>query len=184
MSSTTISKYEMLTQDICTTDDIVAEAEAIAFAPCSAEVRSPLVGEVVHFVGDPNRLFTSGVIGHGVAIRPSEGRLVAPFDGEVDGVFPTGHAIGLLHPSGMEMLIHIGIDTVKLGGEHYTVHVAAGQKVKAGETLITFDLAAIAAAGYDLATPVLVTNYEEFPNLSDAATGDINHGDPLFTARR
>lgn len=96
--------------------------------------------------------------------------------------FPAGHAFGLRHADGAEVLIHIGLDTVKLGGEHSTVKVTSGQQVSAGDLLVEFDGDAIERAGYDLTTPVIVTNPDLYPAIASAPSGPIAHGDPLFTA--
>lgn len=147
-----------------------------------AAVLSPLDGIVVPLREVPDPAFGEGGLGDGVAIRPSGNVVYAPFDGVVVAAFPTGHAVGLRHPSGAEVLIHVGIDTVRLAGEHFTLRVEGGQQVRAGDVLVEFDAAQITAAGYDLITPVVVTNGEEFPTLADVADGNIGHGDPLFLA--
>jgi PTS system beta-glucosides-specific IIC component len=100
----------------------------------------------------------------------------------VVAAFPTGHAFGLRHADGTEVLIHIGLDTVKLNGEHFAVKVTSGQQVTAGDLLVEFDGEAIEKAGYDLTTPVIVTNPDLYPEIADAASGPIAHGEPLFTA--
>jgi len=145
-------------------------------------VRSPLDGTVVPLSETPDAAFADGGLGQGVAIRPRSGALYAPFDAVVVAAFPTGHAIGLRHPDGAELLIHIGIDTVRLGGEHFALKVASGQEVRAGDLLVEFDVDAIAAAGYDLTTPVIITNPDLYPHVAAPASGPIGHGDPLFTA--
>ena len=109
-------------------------------------------------------------------------RFYAPFDAVVVAAFPTGHAVGLQHADGAEALIHIGLDTVKLGGKHFALKVESGQRVSAGDLLVEFDLDAIAAEGYDLTTPVIITNGELYPSIEAAASGPIAHGDALYTA--
>ncbi|MDY7542187.1 MULTISPECIES: beta-glucoside-specific PTS transporter subunit IIABC [unclassified Cryobacterium] len=146
------------------------------------EVSSPLDGTVIALSETPDAAFADGSLGHGVAIIPRKGALYAPLDATVVVAFPTGHAIGLRHADGAELLIHVGIDTVRLGGEHFSLKVARGQTVSKGDLLIEFDLDAITAAGYNLTTPVIVTNGELYPTLFDQAAGPISHGDPLFRA--
>lgn len=146
------------------------------------EVRSPLDGTVVALREVPDAAFADGGLGEGVAIRPRSGALYAPFDATVVAAFPTGHAIGLRHADGAEVLIHIGIDTVKLSGTHFDLKVSSGQQVAAGDLLVEFDLEQIAAAGYDTITPVIVTNPDLYPSIGSLATGPIEHGDPLFVA--
>ncbi|TQK20876.1 PTS system beta-glucoside-specific IIA component (Glc family) /PTS system beta-glucoside-specific IIB component (Glc family) /PTS system beta-glucoside-specific IIC component (Glc family) [Microbacterium sp. SLBN-154] len=159
------------------------EPASPATADTDLAVRSPLDGTVVALSETPDAAFADGSLGDGVAILPRSGVLYAPFDATVAALFPTGHAIGLRSKDGAEVLIHIGIDTVRLKGEHFHVKVASGQEVSAGDLLIEFDLDAIAAAGYDLTTPVVVTNGDLYPEITDAASGPIAHGDALFVAR-
>jgi len=154
-------------------------------APVAANdvaVLSPVDGTVVPLSEVPDAAFADGSLGRGVAVQPRSGAVYAPFDATVVAAFPTGHAFGLRHADGAELLIHIGIDTVKLGGEHFAVKVTAGQQVKAGDLLVEFDGDAIEKAGYDLTTPVIITNPDLYPEVAAAAAGPIAHGDPLFTA--
>ncbi len=145
-------------------------------------VLSPVDGIVVPLSEMSDGAFADGSLGQGVAIRPSAGAVYAPFDALVVAAFPTGHAIGLRNPDGAEVLIHVGVDTVRLGGEHFTLKVKSGQEVKAGELLLEFDRAAIEAAGYDLTTPVIVTNRDLYPGVAHAASGPLSHGEQLFIA--
>lgn len=157
------------------------DADTVPSGP-DATVLSPLDGSVVDLSDVPDPAFSTGGLGQGVAIRPLGDTVYAPFDGEIVAVFPTGHAIGLRSDSGAELLIHVGIDTVKLAGEHFTALVEGNQRVEAGQPLLTFDREAISAAGYDLITPVVVTNGANFPGLSTTASGSVSHGDALFLA--
>jgi PTS system beta-glucosides-specific IIC component len=145
-------------------------------------VLSPLDGIAVPLTDVPDAVFAGGALGQGVAIIPRVGALYAPFDALVVAAFPTGHAIGLRHADGAEALIHIGIDTVKLAGEHFTLRVEKGQQVKAGDLLGEFDIAAISAAGYDITTPVIITNPKKYPTIGSPASGPVAHGDSLFLA--
>jgi PTS system beta-glucosides-specific IIC component len=162
--------------------DPVQESTAAVAVDNDLDVLSPLDGTVVALSAVPDAAFSSGALGKGVAIVPRTGLLYAPFDALVVAAFPTGHAVGLQHADGAELLVHIGTDTVKLAGKHFTLKVESGQKVRAGDLLVEFDMAAIAAAGYDLTTPVIVTNGDLYPNLDRLANGPIAHGDLLFTA--
>ncbi|MBO5898942.1 MAG: PTS glucose transporter subunit IIA, partial [Clostridia bacterium] len=123
------------------------------------------------------------VLGDGIAVLPSEGVLCSPTDGRVDQVFETGHAITLVTEGGAELLLHIGIDTVALKGQHFEVQVAGGQTVKCGDELICFDMAGIRAAGYDVTTPMIVSNSDEF-ELTVLADGNVRAGQALLRLRR
>ena len=125
-------------------------------------ISSPIAGNVIPLNEVPDETFASGLLGKGVGIVPSQGRVVSPVNGSVASLFRTGHAIGLLSDEGVELLIHVGLDTVKLEGKHFTVHVAQDQPVRCGDLLIEFDLAAIHQAGYELATPIVITNSEDY----------------------
>ena len=129
---------------------------------------SPLNGELIPLseVNDP--VFGSGAMGRGAAVKNPEGKVYAPFDGEITVFFETKHAIGLKSQDGVELLIHVGMDTVKLNGEHFTAHAAQGDKVKKGQLLLEFDPKAIAAAGYETTTPVVVTNATEYGDITVA----------------
>ena len=128
-------------------------------------VGAPIAGEVVSLKEIGDGVFSEAMLGEGVAIKPSKGEVVAPFDGTVAMVYTTKHAIALVNPEGLELLIHIGIDTVKLNGAHYDIKVAAGEAVKKGDVLGTFDIEAIQKAGYPTITPVVVTNMDRFPEV-------------------
>ncbi|MFJ6653351.1 beta-glucoside-specific PTS transporter subunit IIABC [Microbacterium sp. NPDC091313] len=166
--------------------DPVEEAASAASEPVTGTdlaVQSPLDGTAVALSEVPDAAFADGSLGQGVAIRPRSGALYAPFAGTVVAAFPTGHAVGLRSADGAEVLIHIGIDTVRLNGAHFALKVAAGQEVAAGDLLVEFDVDAITAAGYDLITPVIVTNPDLYPVVDEVASGPIAHGDALFVAR-
>ncbi|RZI93076.1 MAG: PTS glucose transporter subunit IIA, partial [Microbacterium sp.] len=165
-----------------TEPETAAPAEQAPVSANDVALLSPVDGTVVPLAEVPDAAFADGSLGRGVAIRPRSGAVYAPFDGTVVAAFPTGHAYGLRGADGAEVLIHIGIDTVKLGGTHFTPRVTAGQQVRAGDLLVEFDGDAIEAAGYDLTTPVIVTNPDLYPEIVEAASGPIAHGDPLFTA--
>lgn len=143
---------------------------------------APLDGEAVPLSAVPDPTFAEELLGKGAAVIPTNGRVVSPVNGKVLGIFKTCHALTLQSEDGAEILIHIGIDTVKLGGEHYTPHVVKGDVVKAGDLLIEFDLEAVKAAGYNTITPVLVCNTEEYKEVV-GATGTVRAGDTLITLK-
>ena len=120
-------------------------------------------------------------MGQGVAIVPEEGRLYAPVDGEVTTFFPTGHAIGMLSDNGAEILIHVGMDTVKMNGDGFTPKVAQGARVKKGDLLLEFDMAKIKAAGYSITTPIIITNTDAYADVVPSASGKVNALDAIIT---
>lgn len=156
------------------TDELLAEATT-SLLPEETLV-SPLSGEVVELASVNDPVFSSGAMGKGLAIKPSEGVVYAPADAEVTIAFETGHAYGLKTASGAELLIHIGIDTVSMNGEGFEKLVAAGDKVKAGAPLAKFDSSKIAAAGLDDTTMVIVTNTADFEVVEGLAQGTVAHG--------
>ncbi|MDD3252745.1 MAG: glucose PTS transporter subunit IIA [Lachnospiraceae bacterium] len=142
---------------------------------------APAKGRVISLqeVADP--AFASGVMGRGAAIVPTEGKLCAPCDGEITVLVPGGYAIGIRAYNGLEILIHIGLDTVRLDGKGFKVKVKQGSKVKAGDLLLQFDLDVIAAAGFSAVTPVLITNYGEFSEVVPTEAAEVEVGDPFIT---
>lgn len=130
------------------------------------KILAPVKGRSVPLKNVPDPAFSDGMLGQGMAIEPADGRLVAPVNGKVLGIFRTCHAVTLLSEEGVELLIHIGLDTVKLEGEHFTPHVKKGDMVKPGDLMMEFDVAAITAAGYNLITPVLVCNAGDYSAVS------------------
>ncbi len=137
-------------------------------------------GTVVPMAEVQDEAFSNCILGSGVAIEPSEGRLYAPADAEVDNLFDTHHAIGLVTEDGVEILLHIGINTVELGGRHFEAHVDVGQKVKKGDLLISFDMEAVKAAGYLLTTPMIICNTEDYQSITALAAGEIQTGSALL----
>jgi beta-glucoside PTS system EIICBA component len=167
-------------QQQASTDTTSAASEVAATKVQNEEVVSPLNGEVIALSEVKDAAFSSGALGHGVAIEPSEGKLVAPVAGTVSALFPTKHAIGITTDAGADLLIHIGMDTVQLEGKFFTAHVSQGDYVKAGQLLIEFDMEQIKEAGKPLTTPIVVTNHKEF-DLQLANAKQVNIGTPLFT---
>ncbi len=150
------------------------------FKPEEEIVGAPVAGKVVPVseVNDPT--FSEGIVGQGVAILPTGNEVVAPCDAVVDVMFETGHAVSITTAFGAEVLIHVGLETVKLGGQHFTVHVKKGDHVKAGQLMIEFDREAIAAEGYDTITPVVICNAEEFGKLTTTTGGVVAVGDRII----
>lgn len=145
-------------------------------------VFSPISGKVLALETIKDETFASGLLGKGVAIVPDNGRVVSPIDGVVSSLFRTSHAIGLTAQDGAEVLIHVGLDTVKLDGKFFTPHVAVDDVVKVGDLLLEFDLSAIQAAGYDLTTPVVITNSDEFIDVLPLQPSVVTACAPLLSA--
>ena len=163
------------------------EEKAEEAAPAPKEIQqeiiaSPLIGNVVPLDQVPDQVFASGAMGKGIAIDPTDGVVVAPAKATVNLVFPTGHAIGLTTENGVELLIHIGMDTVSLAGKGFKTYVEAGDVVEAGQKLIEFDLATIRDAKLPVITPVIVTNTADFDDVLTTKEARVNTGDYLLTA--
>ena len=139
-----------------------------------------LNGTVVPLADVKDEAFASGALGDGIAIEPIDGELVAPADGEISSTFETHHAVGMTTADGAELLMHIGIDTVKLGGKHFTYLVNEGDKVKKGQPLIRFELEAIKAEGYPVTTPLIVCNTDDYAAVEAKASGAVKQGDALL----
>ena len=151
----------------------------------SAEVVSPLAGQVKPLSQATDPVFSSGVMGQGVVIEPSQGELVSPVNGTVTVLFPTKHAVGIVSEEGVEMLMHIGMDTVSLDGKGFVAHVEQGDKVVVGQQLISFDMDVIKEAGLVTETPVIITNQDDFQaDVEGDLPRDIKRGDVLMTATR
>ena len=144
---------------------------------------TPIVGDVVALADVNDPVFSSGAMGQGIAVKPSQGVVYAPADAEVSIAFPTGHAFGLKTTDGAEVLIHVGIDTVTMNGDGFEAKVAQGDKVKAGDVLGTFDSNKIAAAGLDDTTMVIVTNTADYASVAPVATGSVAKGDALIEVK-
>ena len=151
------------------------EPVEVATERADEKLRSPIVGEVVALseVNDP--VFSSGVMGQGIAVKPSKGVVYAPADAEIAIAFPTGHAYGLKTDNGAEILIHVGIDTVSLNGEGFEAKVSQGDRVRAGDIIGTFDSEVIAANGLDDTTMVIITNTMDYAEVTPIATGSVTN---------
>ena len=163
---------------------VVAPSPAAAPAAKDTVLSACLNGTVVPLADVKDEAFASGVLGDGIAIEPSDGELVAPADGEISSTFETHHAVGMTTADGAELLMHIGIDTVKLGGKHFTYLVNEGDKVKRGQPLIRFELEAIKAEGYPVTTPVIVCNTDDYAVVEAKASGTVKQGDALLELKR
>lgn len=147
----------------------------------SVSIKSPINGEMLPLSEVQDEAFSAGMLGKGVAFEPVEGKVVAPFDGEVVSLFPTKHAIGLLSDDGVELLIHVGLNTVDLNGKFFEAHVKQGDRIKQGQTLLAFDLESIREAGYVTQTPVVVTNTGNYRDVKHDALGDKNINNVMMT---
>ncbi|HDP2450447.1 TPA: PTS transporter subunit IIABC [Staphylococcus aureus] len=165
-------------------ETVVVAEDKSATSELSHIVHGPLTGEVTPLSEVPDQVFSEKMMGDGIAIKPSQGEVRAPFNGKVQMIFPTKHAIGLVSDSGLELLIHIGLDTVKLNGEGFTLHVEEGQEVKQGDLLINFDLDYIRNHAKSDITPIIVTQ-GNITNLDfkQGEHGNISFGDQLFEAK-
>ena len=144
-------------------------------------IAAPVSGKAVPMsqVNDPT--FSQEILGKGTAVIPSEGKIVAPADGQVTMVFDTKHALSIQTDNGAELIIHVGLDTVQLKGQYFTAHVKQGDRVQAGDLLITADLEQIRAAGYDVITPVLICNTPDFPDMVCHTGMQVKPADPIIT---
>ena len=141
---------------------------------------SHMNGTAVKLEDVEDEVFSQKILGEGAAVEPSEGKLYAPCDGKIDSVFDTKHAVNMVSDDGVEILLHIGIDTVKLGGQYFEAHVSDGQKVKKGDLLISFDMDKIKAAGYKVTTPIIIGNTDDYASVEPAAENSISAGDMIL----
>lgn len=156
-------------------------AEEVTVDGTAKKLYAPIQGTIVPRNEIPDDTFAAGVLGDGVGIDPEEGVVVAPFDGEISSVTDTKHAIGITRPADMEVLIHVGVDTVNMKGDGFELLVEEGQKVKAGQKLMTFDIAKIKAAGYSPVAAVLLTNSDDYPEFKVVKTGKTQRLEEVFT---
>ena len=145
------------------------------------EIATPITGRVIPLSEVPDAVFSSEMLGKGFGVEPEEGKAYAPVNGEVTTVFDTLHAIGLLGEDGVELLIHIGMDTVKLNGKGFDVKVKTGDHVKAGDLLVEFDMDLIQKEGYPVTTAVVVTNTDRYKEVALSKNGKAEHGEHVLT---
>lgn len=144
------------------------------------QLRAPVKGECVPVTEVSDPTFGQEILGKGVAIKPTEGKVVAPCDGTIDMIFDTGHAVSMTAVFGAEILIHVGLDTVELKGQHYKIIAKNGQKVKQGDLLIEFDPEAIKAAGYDTITPVVICNSDDYSQIETFTGKTVTNEDLIM----
>ncbi|WP_223901915.1 beta-glucoside-specific PTS transporter subunit IIABC [Lactobacillus laiwuensis] len=154
-------------------EDLVAD-------DCDLSVNSPVEGKTIPLAQVSDEVFASGVLGKGVAVQPTSGKILAPADATVSMIYPTLHAVGLILDNGIEMMIHIGIDTVKLNGQYFEKHVQDGDHVKRGQLLVSFDMQKIEQAGYDLTTTVVVTNSKNYAAIGSTNKNNVTNNDQLL----
>ena len=182
--------HASLVGDADEVDEAALEAEVLATDAAPVElpegaaedlsVTSPVQGRAVPLSEVEDQTFASGMLGPGVAVAPTAGPVVSPVDGEVLVAFPTGHAYGLRSASGVELLIHVGMDTVELDGKHFSPRVKVGDTVLRGQVLVDVDWAAVKKDGYETVTPMVVSNAASFAGISDERTGEVERGDALY----
>lgn len=147
------------------------------------EIGSPAKGRCVSIKTVPDPTFSEEILGKGVAVEPSEGKFYAPADGKISTLFATKHAVGVTTPEGAEILIHVGLDTVNLKGEHFTAHVEEGDTVKKGTLLLEADLKAIEEAGYQTITPILICNTGDFKDVLPGEERTVAPGDGILSIK-
>ena len=175
-------KQAKAVQEVANQADVIAKAAPASNTDLnvSTELVSPLDGELLPLSEVKDEVFSSGAMGEGVAIEPSQGVLHAPDDGKVVMTFPTGHAIGMKTKDGAEILMHIGMDTVNLQGKGFETLVDKGDEVKAGDELVKFDIDEIHSAGYIVTTPIVVTNSKDYEKVSVVCQGEVKVGQEIL----
>ena len=154
--------------------------EKLGFGKKGEVLYAPIEGEAIELAKVSDPTFGEEILGKGIAIVPSVGKVYAPIDATIEMVFDTKHAVGLSTESGMELLIHIGINTVELGGKYYTTHVKDGDQVKKGQLLVSFDMDKIKEAGYDVTTPLIVTNSDDYKDVKVLREGAVTSADKVL----
>lgn len=144
------------------------------------EIGSPAVGECIPMKSVSDPTFAEEMLGKGAAVIPAEGKIYAPIDGEISTLFPTLHAVGITSKEGVDLLVHIGIDTVNLKGEGFKALVKEGDSVKKGDLLIEVDIEKLKAAGYNLSTPVIVCNTDDYKDVYHSQLGNVKNGDCII----
>ena len=175
-ASEDLSGYDTHTDDSIKTDQSTAPVRD----GTTMEIAAPVRGKAIPLEEVKDEVFSSGMLGKGFAVEPKEGKIFAPADGVIDNITETKHAIGIIADDDANILIHVGLDTVKLGGRGFELKVEEGAKIKKGDLLMTFDLSAIKKSGYRATTPVVVCNSDEFQSVEVTAQGDVNAGDTVM----
>lgn len=170
---------DKINDEVSFIESVVETEEKVGSSENSILIHSPLSGKAIPIKEVPDDTFAMEVLGKGMAVLPDEGKIVAPCEAKVTTLFDTKHAIGLITKDGVELLIHIGINTVELGGKYYEVHVAEGDKVKAGQLLVTFDIIRIQNAGYNVITPVIITNSDNYKTVEGETLETVKMMEPL-----
>lgn len=147
-------------------------------------IYSPIAGKACSLDEVSDAVFRDKILGDGIAIKPDTGRVVAPADGKINMVFDTKHAVSMITDQGVEVLIHIGIDTVNLKGQFYTTHVKAGDMVKTGDLLIEFDMEKIEEAGFDLITPVVICNTATYSDIIPYSGNTVKEKDKIMLIKK
>lgn len=144
------------------------------------DIAAPVSGEIVHLENVPDDVFSKGILGKGIAIIPNEGEIYAPVSGLITSFFPTSHAVGITTAEGLELLIHVGINTVNLGGVGFETKVSEGVKVQKGNLMLKIDIQNIKRWGYNTVTPIIICNPDEFKGITYIANGEVNKGDVIM----
>lgn len=173
-------KYEKIDETLEEATEAIPE---VKIEVKNSKITSPLKGSIIALRDVKDEVFASEVIGKGIAIEPSEGKVISPFEGKVVSLFPTKHAIGLLSDDGVEMLIHVGINTVDLNGKYFEAHVGQGQRISRGETLVTFNLEKIREEGYITQVPIIITNTNDYSEVTSNCSGNIDYNDELLVLK-
>ncbi|WP_300756631.1 PTS transporter subunit IIABC [uncultured Brachyspira sp.] len=175
---------EIVKQEEKKEEPVAEKAEKKETSSLVDKVYAPIQGNIVKLESVKDEAFSSGAMGKGIAIEPKEGKVYAPFDGIIETAFPTKHAIGLTSDKGVELLIHVGMDTVKLGGAHFISHIEEGQKIKKGDLLLEFNIEKIRGEGYPTLTPVIVTNSDDYSEVDVTSASSVNIGDDLLDVKK
>lgn len=152
-------------------------------AEVDASIYAPVAGKVIKLSDVQDEAFSSGAMGEGIAIEPSEGKVYAPCDGEISAFFPTGHALGITSKTGAEILIHVGMDTVSLNGQGFSAKAKSGDKVKRGQLLLEFDMEYIRSQNLPLTTPVIITNSDEMTEFKTVPVETVSNADMIMECK-
>jgi PTS system beta-glucosides-specific IIC component len=173
-------KYEKSDEAI---EEAVEAASEMKIEVKNSSIASPLKGTIIALSEVKDEAFASELMGKGIAVEPSEGKVISPFDGKVVSLFPTKHAIGLLSDDGVEMLIHIGLNTVELNGKYFEAYVGQDQRISKGQTLVTFDLEKIRGEGYATEVPIIITNTYDYSDVISNRSGNVDYKDEVLVLK-